>query len=730
MRRLAILWLAVWACGGPGEKPEASRRSGQVSTGTRAMAARLAEFEDATDYTERILALDTVSIPVSIEGRLLHAARRAYFLLQAGRHEDAAAELVRINRIAAQNSRRVPAVFKRDVQDLLATAALWGTIQDACMASTAACLFPFDPAAFPADAEPRVRAALALYETMLRDDPQNTVNAWLLNLAHMILGKYPEQVPASWRLPPDAFRSEYDIGRFRDRGAELGVDVIGHAGGVVLEDFDLDGDLDLLTASRALRDSMRYFENVAGSFVERTAEAGLTGLVGGLNLLQADYDNDGDADVFVVRGAWTQRGQPNSLLRNEGGGLFADVTAEAGVLSVHPTQTADWGDYDNDGWIDLIVGNEAEMWTRPPRAHATELYRNQRDGTFAEVAGEVGLDLLGFVKATQWGDYDNDGRLDLYISRFEEPNQLFHNEGPDTNGVWRFRDYTALAGVDGPLASLPAWFFDYDNDGWLDLLSLSFRVQPEEIILGFMGIRETAETPRLYHNRGDGTFEDVTRAAGLDEVVYVMGSNFGDLDNDGWPDFYLGTGDPDLRTITPNRMFRNDGAGGFQEVTYSSGFGHVAKGHAVAFGDIDFDGDQDLYVVLGGAMQGDVGRNVLWQNPGHGNRWITLRLEGVESNRSAIGTRIRVSIDTPGGPRDVHAVVGSGGSFGGSSLQQEMGLADAIAIREIEIRWQGSGRVDLFQGVPLDRVYALSEGIGELEAVQTTIVPMRGRRSS
>ncbi len=732
---LAALGVAGLGAGcGAGESNDAPAGGGTLSPaenpsapapGTRSMASRLARFEDETDYAARLIFLDTVQIPPSLQGRLLHAARRAYFLLQAGRHDEASAELLRIEGLVERDPRRVPAAFKRDMRDLLALAALWGALEDACLADTAACLFPLEPGAIPDALEPRIRSAADLYRRMLEEEPAHPVNAWLLNLAAMAVGDYPEGVPERWRLPSTAFASGRDIGRFVDRAPQLGVDVAGHAGGVVIEDFDGDGDFDLLVSSRALRDSIQYFENRGGRFVRRTREAGLTGLIGGLNLVQADYDNDGDEDVFVLRGAWTNDGQPNSLLRNEGDGRFSDVTEEAGLFSVHPTQTADWGDYDNDGWIDLIIGNEAEMRASPVRPHATELYRNNGDGTFTEVASEAGVAIMGFVKAVQWGDYDNDGRIDLYVSRFEEPNQLFRNLGPGPDGVWRFEDRTAAAGVAEPGASLPAWFFDYDNDGWLDILSLSFRVRPEEIVLDFFGIRETGETPRLYRNRGDGTFEDVTSRAGLDQVVYVMGSNFGDLDNDGWPDLYLGTGDPDLRTMIPNRAFRNDRGRRFEEVTYPS-FGHLGKGHGVAFADVDADGDQDLYVVLGGAIQGDVARNVLWENPGHGNRWIALDLEGVESNRSAIGTRIRVSVETPAGSRDVHAVVGSGGSFGASSLRQEIGLGDATTIAAIEVRWQGSGRVERFAGVPLDGVYRLREGTGVLAPVASMPVPLGG----
>src|SRR6185503_8337014 len=162
-------------------------------------------------------------------------------------------------------------------------------------------------------------------------------------------------------------------------------------------------------------------------------------------------------------------------------------------------------------------------------------------------------------------------------------------------------------------------------------------------------------------------FTDVTKAMRLDRVLVVMGANFGDLDNDGWPDFYVGTGDPVLSSLMPNRMFRNNAGKAFQDVTTSGGFGHVQKGHGVAFGDIDNDGDQDIYEVLGGAYEGDGFQNVLFENPGHGNHWVTLRLHGTRSNRDANGARMMLQVVEDGkAARSIYSDVSTGGSFGSS----------------------------------------------------------------
>jgi hypothetical protein len=279
---------------------------------------------------------------------------------------------------------------------------------------------------------------------------------------------------------------------------------------------------------------------------------------------------------------------------------------------------------------------------------------------------------------------------------------------------WTFTDVTAKAGVAEPINSFATWFFDYDNDGWLDLFVSPFLgfggENLQSIVAGYLGQPGEGETPRLYRNAHDGTFADVTRDVRLDKRLVVMGSNFGDIDGDGWPDIYLGTGEPDLRTLIPNRMFRNARGAAFQDVTTSGGFGHLQKGHGIAFGDIDNDGDQDVYAVMGGAYEGDVYQSALFRNPGHDTHWITILAEGTRSNRSGIGARVKVTVDTPSGPRDIHATVSSGGSFGASPLRQTIGLGDARAIRALEVRWPSSGAVQRFDNVPMDRAYAVREG--------------------
>ena len=605
----------------------------------------------------KVQALRGLTPRPTLTDQLGHRAQLATGLLNAGSSHEAAREAQGILRDAQANPGVMSPTFMNGVREFLAISYLRIDAQENCVRAwaTQRCSLPISREAIHPNQDGS-RRAIEHYTQILANPPDDLTALsaqWLLNIAYMTLGEHPSQVPQRWRIPAEAFRSAYDITPFPDVAPRLGLDIIGRAGGSVMDDFDGDGDLDIMASSVGLRDQLRAVRNNGdGTFTDVTLEAGLEGIVGGLNLVQADYNNDGFLDLLVLRGGWLNEGHPNSLLRNNGDGTFADVTEEAGLLAPSPTQTAAWGDYDNDGWLDLFIGTDLA----------------------------------------------------------QQPNQLFHNEGPTETGTWRFRDVAADARVEGPPVSFPTWFFDYDNDGWLDLFVTGFSGTFGEIVLEHLGRPHQSQLPRLYRNNGDGTFADVTRAARVDTILMAMGSNYGDLDNDGFLDFYVGTGDFDYRVLIPNRMFRNANGEFFQDVTASGGFGHLQKGHGVAFGDIDADGDQDIYHVVGGAYEGDTFQNALFLNPGHGNSWITLRLQGVAANRAAIGARIRMRVATPTGDRDIHATVSSGGTFGGSSLQQEIGLGRATAIRTLVITWPATGQTDVYADMGLNRAYRIREG--------------------
>jgi hypothetical protein len=641
-------------------------------------------------------------------------------LLRAGDSSAAVEELEEIRKTASGKGILLAPHFEKLVRDNLGIAYLRLGEQENCLMAHGqdSCLFPIRAGGvhqMTRGSEGAVRE----FTAALENNPHDLKARWLLNIAYMTLGRYPAGVPSEWLVPSALFDSEYDIGHFQDIAPVSGLSITGHSGGVVMEDFDGDGYLDLMVSSSGPLDQLRFFHNNGdGTFTERTKEAGLTGELGGLNIICADYDNDGRPDLVVLRGGWWgQNGKyPLSLLHNNGDGTFDDVTEKAGLLSFHPTQTAAWADFDYDGWLDLFVGHESNTTEK----HPSQLFHNNHDGTFTEVAEPNGLADLGFVKGVAWGDFNNDGRPDLYISRKGAANILFRNDGPaDPKNPradnWKFTDVTAQAGVAEPLHSFATWFFDYDNDGWPDLFAAGFYVEGFDDIAAFeMGLPYKAETPRLYHNNHNGTFTDVTKKMGLDRAILTMGSNFGDLDNDGWLDVYLGTGDPTYESLLPNRMFRNNAGKGFQDVTTSGGFGHLQKGHGIAFGDIENTGNEDVFEEMGGAYPGDTYESVLYTNPGHGNHWTTLALQGVKSNRSAVGARIRVTIQEEGKTRHIYRTVGYGSSFGGNPLRQHIGIGKATRVQEIEIKWPSSAAVQKFRDVPSDRVFRIVEGAAKL----------------
>ena len=624
-------------------------------------------------------------------------------LLVAGDSAAAVAEIANLRRFVTAHGIILNSNFDTQVRHTLAMAYQRIGEQQNCLTNHNAqsCIYPIRGGGVHQDATGSA-GAVREWLAILEQNPADLAARWLMNIAFQTLGK---TTPAKWAISQEILKSEANIGVFEDVAAASHTALTRRAGGAVAEDFDGDGYFDLMVSSSGPQDQLKFLHNNGdGTFTDQTIDAGLLGETGGLNLIHADFNNDGHPDVVVLRGGWwAEHGKyPFSLLRNNGRNAsgqitFTDVTEEAGMLSPHPTQTAAWADFDGDGWLDLYVGHESNA----KQSHPSELWRNNHDGTFSNVAASLGLADMGYVKGVAWGDFNNDGRPDLYVSRKGAPNALYRNDGKAG-----FTDVTAAAGVAEPVQSFGVAFLDYDNDGWLDLLVLGYYTATLADIPAFhMGLPNMAEVPRLYHNNGDGTFRDVTRAMAMDRLILPMGFGCGDLDNDGWLDCYFGTGAPEYETLLPNRMFRNDAGRRFQDVTQPGGFGQLQKGHAVSFADFNRDGQQDLFEVLGGAFPGDSYVSALLNNPGHAGHWLGLRLEGAESNRSAIGARVRVLLSDG---RSVYRSVQPGGSFGDSPLELHIGVGPAT-VQAVEIRWPG-GKLQTHKGLAVDHVFAIREG--------------------
>jgi hypothetical protein len=645
---------------------------------------------------------------------------RALLYLYEGEPQRAYDELTR----ARAEAKKIPALSAQALSQLIflqGVAALRGGENDNCILcrGEGSCIFPIGPQAVhkePAGS----RLAVRHFTEYLRRHPDDLGVRWLLNLAYMTLGEHPAGVPSEYLIPLERFRTEptHGIGKFREIGALASVNRFNRGGGAIMEDFDNDGLLDLVVSSFDPATPLALYRNKGdGTFEERIDKAGLTDQLGGLYCVQTDYNNDGWMDIFVVRGAWLPWPIRPSLLRNNGDGTFTDVTRAAGLLRPVNAITACWADYDNDGHLDLFIGCE-----KGPNL----LYHNKGDGTFEEVAAQAGVTGLGKdCKGASWGDFDGDGYPDLFVNHLNGPPQLFRNNRDGT-----FTDVAAELGITRPTSGFSCWFWDYDNDGWLDIYATAYEYTPSlegglaDVVRGLLGepARE-GQSGRLYRNLAGKRFQDVTAEVGLDMVLLPMGSNFGDFDNDGYLDFYLGTGWPSLSGLRPNRMFRNLGGKRFVDITLPSGTGHLQKGHGVAIGDWDRDGNVDLFEQMGGPSPGDRFHNVLYQNPGQGNNWLTVKLVGTKSNRAAIGARIKAVTDgTP--PLTVYRHVTSGSSFGANPLQQTIGLGKAGRIATLEVYWPTSQTTQVFRDLAINQAIEVTELAASFRKLDWKRVPL------
>jgi hypothetical protein len=604
-----------------------------------------------------------------------------------------------------------------ELQMLLAISYLRLGEQKNCIANHVreSCILPVSEAAWYTVREATMKAA-GLFENILQNNPDNLNAAFLLNVARMNLGEYPDKVPAAFRIKEDRLNSEYTIPRFVNLALDLDVDVLSTSGGVCADDFNNDGLIDIINTGWLLTDQIRYFVNNGdGTFTDKTEAANLTGITGGLHVLHADYNNDGFKDIFIPRGGWwNDYGKlPNSLLKNNGDGTFTDVTYSAGLFSLYPTQTAVFADFDNNGWLDIFIGNETR---RDSEKYPCELFMSNGDGTFTNKAEEAGVALEVFAKGVAAGDYDRDGFMDIVISSQGQDNFLLHNETSKQQGKLSFKEVAKEAGVVGPVKSFPVTFLDFDNDGWLDIFIATYDANncDYDNAADFLGKKPAGEYSVLYKNNGDGTFTNLVGKSGLERSMTAMGLNYGDVDNDGWLDIYVGTGTPEYTSLVPNKMFRNNAGKAYQDVTTAGGFGHLQKGHGIGFADFDEDGDQDIVEDMGGGYMGDPFQSAFFENPGNNNAWTTIRLVGTKSNRDAIGSRVIITTVNAAGATEIFQhVISNGGSFGSNSLQLEAGLGSAQRIASIEVIWSGTGETQSWQNMPLRKIITLTEGKAE-----------------
>ena len=505
--------------------------------------------------------------------------------------------------------------------------------------------------------------------------------------------------------------------------------------GCAFLDYDGDGRLDIyavnghaLDGSEPAETNELYRNLGDGSFREIAREAGADDRGYGVGVTAADYDNDGDADLYL-----TNYG-PNVLLRGRGDGTFADHTARAGVGD------SSWGtgcaflDYDNDGLLDLYVANYVEysldaegrdltpyFLAAPGQEPAADLraypspenfpgspdvlYRNGGDGTFADVSAAAGMhDPAGKGMGIAASDYDDDGDMDVFVANDQTANFLYQNNGDGT-----FTDVALLAGVgysgDGrPEASMGADFGDYDNDGFLDLVVPNFHREPTS----------------LYRNEGDGLFawESMRSGLGRPSLAYVgWGTAFLDYDNDGFLDIFVANGhtldnielfDASSSYPQPDQLFRNTGDGRFEDV--SSAAGEALTGPRVsrgaAFGDYDDDGDTDIFVVH------STGRAILLRNEGgHEGHWLQVRTVGVKANRDGVGARIEV---VSGGLRQVREIRTGSGLYSQNDPRACFGLGQRERVDLLRVRWPGGG-VDRIEGLPVNRLVVVAEGVGLID---------------
>jgi len=539
--------------------------------------------------------------------------------------------------------------------------------------------------------------------------PNDLARLWTLHLIYDLAGTKPSERHPDFPLRKDLALKGYRTAlSFEDVAPNYRLNKVDGLGPSAWADYDHDGDPDLFVSG--LDSYGMLLRNDGTTFTDVSRQAGLFRVQSGFSSTFADFDNDGWRDLYVGRDGWNGPA-PNSLYRNNGDGTFTDVTAKAGVGNPGSTFVHVWLDYDRDGLLDLYLANGITG-----SGDTNVLYRNNGNGSFTDVTGRAGLQEAGGTRTigAAASDYDSDGWPDIFVSGYMTTNRLYRNKGDGT--FEEVAKKAGLLGTDHISTGYVSLFFDYNNDTYPDILRTSLAPWPDTLLSlsSYWPNISPAQrqailkcAPKLYRNNKDGTFAEVSAAAGLALPLGVMGAGAADLDNDGFVDIYFGTGDPKLERLEPDRLFHNNGDGTFTDLTFAAGLGNVGKGHGVTFVDIDGDGDLEIYAQEGGFVHGDQWPNAFYLNRQQtGNHWLHVDLEGVRSNRDAVGARLLLKAGTMTQLREVQ----NGEGFGCSnSPTVEFGLGKMTRVDSLEIHWP-SGVVQTLRGIAADRKIRVREG--------------------
>ena len=537
------------------------------------------------------------------------------------------------------------------------------------------------------------QAARFAVEALDANPGNERARGWLWMTAQK-MGGYPDFVPGNYRIEVRAGYAPTTL-EYEDIAAKIGLDKTSGGRGTAIFDYDNDGYLDILIASSHGGCNL-YHNNGDGTFTDVSIGSGWDTCVNVFGLTVGDYDNDGYPDVLASRlGFYAGDCQ---LLHNNGDGTFTDVTEQAGLKVWGPCFTAAWVDYDGDGFLDLFIANN--LGGLFEKKTPNRLFHNNGDGTFTEVTEPAGLSSLWPTTSGAWGDYNNDGHPGVFMSSALGRSQLFRNNGDGT-----FTNVSQEAGVDALCFGSPAFWWDYDNDGWLDLAQFTWSNHEDVLYTWEHGEGPPDGHPmHLYHNNRDGTFTDVGRDLGLTGCFGTMSGNVADLNNDGYIDIVFGNGSPKMDRLEPIALYQYDGQK-FQNITFTAGFPFLGKSHGVNIGDLFGDGRMSILVGAGGVYPGDLlTANVYCPKKLVGN-YLNVRLVGTKSNKSAIGARVSLKA----GGRSQMRLVSGGSNAGCMPFEQHFGLATTTAVDSLEILWP-SGLRQIFGGLPVNKSLEFTEG--------------------